>query len=187
MARKTQRNLPNKQMYRFDVLDEKCTMEEDGYYSDKPYSTRASTDTSHTIHGIFQHERGDIVTDINLQVGDMAYLVYVVWSSGDSFGQDRGKYLTAIHLFDTSEKAKACADAIEAHERLYKKTRYGGNKYPKGFNPHSVNFIGNDGTDMTESAGWNGYFEHIDYVQVDRVTLLSEREVKQLKREYRIW
>lgn len=190
MPRKKKNQKPEKPMFRFHLLDEtyvEQTTEPDT--SGDGYCDRGETYTDHSILGICPDKHGDIVTDIDVPVDGTAYLVYVVWSTGDSFGHDACKNLTAVHLFDSREKAEACAKAIEDHAELKRRLEYQTRKTreSRGFSEFSVKYIGNDGTEMTEYAGWNGYFESVDRVDVEQVTHLAPRDVTRLKRERRIW
>ena len=181
MARKKKIDPQEKKMFRYDVYDDSWTEHYAPLYNDDGDAyTRGDSSTSHSIIGIFPSEYGDIVTDIDVSKNPDVYLVYAIWSTGDSFGRDSGKNLTPVHLFDSRDKAEACLKAIEDHN----KNRYEIlNRSVAG--DYSVHFIGNDGTPMIEYAGWIGYFEGLDYADIEGVSLLSERELSKLKKERR--
>lgn len=153
-------------MRRYDVVDT-TWVDVDDDHDDLSEYARPNTRTEHCVEGIREAKNGDLITDMDLKVDDSAYLVYVIYSSGDSFGHDSGKHLTPIHLFDSEEKAHACVKAINEHYR---------NNDPNG--PAevrwTVNFTGNDGSIQSEYAGWVGYFESIDEVTAELVTVLPE-------------
>lgn len=153
-------------MKRFDVLDKVEVYEERGVFSDESYSRRPNTSTHHDVQGIYKAPYGDIVTNLDIKLGDTAILVYVIWSTGNSFGQDNGKYLTPIHLFNSMEKAQAAVDAIYAHAK---------NNDPDG--PidvkYNVTYIDNDGLPQSEYAGWIGYFESICDVRAETVEVIE--------------
>ncbi|NJO58777.1 MAG: hypothetical protein HC836_10645 [Richelia sp. RM2_1_2] len=155
-------------MRRFDVYDDRrfdVYDDDQIWYSDQPddsYGKRPSTRTEHNILGIYEAEHGDLVTALDLKVGDTAFLLYAVWSTGDSFGHDDGKYLTTIHLFDSREKAELARKAILDHNRA---------NDINGNNPvsYTVVYLDNDGKPQTECASWVGYFESLDDVEIEEV------------------
>lgn len=153
-------------MRRYDVVDN-IWVDVDEDYDDSDEFSRPNTSTGHDVEGIREAKNGDLITDMDLEVGDSAYLVYVIHSTGDSFGHDSGKYLTPIHLFDSEEKALACVKAINEH---YRNNDLNG---PADIR-WTVNFTGNDGSVQSEYAGWIGYFESIDEVTAQLVLVLPE-------------
>ena len=189
MARKKKTETKSEpKMFRFEVYDDSYVDEHEplGGYSDEEYSMRGDTSTSHSVMGIYPHQHGDIVTDLDLKADETAYLVYVVRSTGDSFGSDRGRYLTCVHLFDTSEKANACVKAIEEHYSR-RKDIMDTSLRTMNADTMGVKFIGNDGNETSEYAEWIGYFDSLDYAEVEHVTVFSDSEIKRLKREHKIW
>lgn len=159
----------NNKFYRFyartscRVVEEPCDRDSDW--------ARPDTDTEWTVNGIYQNKSGDLITDMDLQVGDTAFLVYVVSSSGDSFGRDRGKYLTPIHLFDNMEKAERAVREIYAHNAA---------NDPNGPNQvsNTVIYTGNDGCPNSEYACWIGYFDSLDCVNIEEVTVIDPPAVR---------
>jgi hypothetical protein len=142
---------------------------------------RDDTATEHYVQGIYRvpdREGGtypycggeSLASSLDLKVDDTAFLVYVVYSTGDSFGHDEGRCLRPIGLYDSREKAEKVADLLEAHAK----------QDPNG--PYEIRYTftypDNDGVERDCHAGWMGYFEHLDEVAVKKVTVLSERDAK---------
>lgn len=129
------------------------------------------TSTHHEIMGIVKTEKngyGDVASSLDLAIGESAYLTYVVYSSGDSFHRDAGRYLYPVALFDTREKAIACATVLERGEPARIK-----------HNLVYLQYHDNDGqVRETCSISWTGYFEHKDYIGVEAVSCLASKYVK---------
>lgn len=103
---------------------------------------------------------GDVFTlDGNMMGGDDIYIVWVEWSSGDSFGNSDKGDVEVVASF----KNRATAEALE--KAIYKGSGKG--KYSFKFqidkdNPKSC-------IDVYEA--WEGYFESLDNVYIEKVTV----------------
>lgn len=78
----------------------------------------------------------------NVKVGDVAYLVWAQYSTGDSFGRDGGQY-TLLDVALTREEA-------EVAKKFYDEATHDGSYGAKA--PY---------------LPWFGYFESLDFVRVD--------------------
>lgn len=121
-----------------------------GYDPDDEWS-RDSTDGVVSIIGatITSKDGYDTLgTDAELKKGDTIYLVWAQYSTGDTFGNDGGQYeLLEVHT------DKAVADA---RREMYE------------------NLGDNRSEDVGQCVGyvpWLGYFESLDFVQVDEFVL----------------
>lgn len=76
--------------------------------------------------------------------GDTVYIVVAVWSTGDSFSSDRGRYSEIFGVF------KDASEAME-YEKFLDSTQ--DNRYDYNLKNKSINYP------------WYGYFEGLDYVQ----------------------
>ena len=152
----------------------------------------SSDDLQHDII-IYGVEAGgefpDIVTPFQIKEGDVYYLVYVVYNTGDSFHREDG-CVRFVDLFKTVEKANACAKAINEHYKLTDN----GNKYPhktaaelkrlrpKGFTEWTVEYKNEDDTPVTASSSWCGFFEQLSDVVV--TTVIAQPEESLIRYHY---
>lgn len=77
-----------------------------------------------------------------------AYVVYMIYSTGDSFGRSDGN-IDILHCTASSEKAHALAKMITENP-----------------NEFSIKFIDDFDREISIYNNGAGYFEHIDYVEV---------------------
>lgn len=105
----------------------------------------------------------DVVSLHDLQSGDRAYVVWVEWSTGDSFGRGECAQMEVLGLFKTYEDAEVLKDAIEATEENYSRTSFESDQ--------SAYWVKTpDGQIFTSGwAPWLGYFESLEGVHIDRV------------------
>lgn len=129
---------------------EKTTSEppenEDPYYRD-------STHTTHSIQGISLKKRGSrynetLELDYQPDADALHYLVYALYSTGDSFGHDSGR-IEFIDLFKTE------SDANDCHE-LLKKAKDGSARIKSG-----------GGKAYTFSVPWIGYFDRLESIEIE--------------------
>lgn len=97
---------------------------------------------------------------INFDPKNGIYLVYVVYTTGDSFGYDGGQ-VEFITAYDSAEKAEENAKKIRDHYNQYKANET---------SDYSVSLKDNDGNTFQQYASWEGYFEHIDELIVEHLT-----------------
>ena len=76
------------------------------------------------------------------------YLVFAVYSTGDSFGHDEKSSLEIFDIYKTLEEAKACKDTLEKA------------------NDFSEMIITSTGKKFKTSIPWHGYFEHLNYIEI---------------------
>jgi hypothetical protein len=114
---------------------------------------------------------GDMVTPFEVVDGEDYYLVYVTYSTGDSFHNENG-CVNYIDLFKTRAKAEACAKAIEEHYKLSDNaTRWNAKKVkpPKGYSEWTLTYLNEEGKEVSTHVSWAGYFERLEYVTVESV------------------
>ena len=104
------------------------------------------------------------------------YLLYAIWTTGDSFGRDDSSQFEGIALYEDKEKAYDAEKVIRKHADLYRElnnyySRTPKPKKPNDYQEYTVNINLEDGTILPVHAGWNGYFESLDRVDVEIVTL----------------
>lgn len=117
-----------------------------------PYSDGGETHTEHNVIGIKLAGKKSYDVEkvpFDVQYGVPYFLVYAVYSTGDSFSHDQDAGFEFIGLYETTEEADEMAEKVESTRKT------GG-------------FIG-DGFDTP----WGGYFEDLSFVEVKTVYLLK--------------
>lgn len=104
-------------------------------------------------------EYPDITAPFKFEEGEIGYVVWVIWSHGDSFGHHTRGSSEVVGLFKDAESAMELRNCLLDTGNYFKK------------NPeYAYNIRTKDG--QTFSAGyasWSGYFESVDEVRVDTV------------------
>jgi hypothetical protein len=124
------------------------------------------TSTSNNVYGFKVAESNsknqivDIVVDYEIKPDKTYYLVSVIYSSGDSFSHHTGN-IDYIMLYDNLEMAEATKKIIEdSYKRKDKEQSY------------SVEILNNNGElFIISSSCWVGYFETLEEVKIDCITL----------------
>lgn len=102
------------------------------------------------------NEYPDIVSSLDIPVGSRAFVVWVVWSTGDSFGRAAGSYSEAFGIFTDLESAEWLRTTLIIIREQDGKTELN--------TP--------DGQEFTlDYMPWYGYFESLDVVNVTSVTV----------------
>ena len=124
-----------------------------------------SEHTDNNIVGIaLSHEDGyrDLVSSFEILPEVDYYLLYGIYSTGNSFGYSDGN-IEYIHLFKTLEEAKEA-------ERLVKE--YSDNIDSEGYGTQLM--IPMDGIYYPFTAPWGGYFEHLTYLSIEKVRIVDD-------------
>lgn len=159
-----------------------CQYNNDGEDSTESYCYRGTTNTSHTVEGLELVDRyPDVTCCFPVVEGDDVYLVYVIYSTGDSFGHDTDSSIVFIDVFQNKEKAEATAQLIRKHADWYleKNARWARLDQKKKDQPsfkdsYSLEYIRENGKKNTLSTSWNGYFESLSSVVVEKFTINSK-------------
>lgn len=102
-------------------------------------------------------EYPDIVSDLDIKVGEKCYVVWAVWSSGNSFGWSEGYGSEAIGIFKDKEAADELVSALEI-------SAY----HSDGEDKYSFYYKTSDGQVFDiKCVPWSGYFEHLDCINCD--------------------
>jgi hypothetical protein len=102
----------NKTLYPIKVIDNVHYYTTNEADPDDEWS-RDSTDESHSIEGIKLSARyGDVETTFKPEKGVSYYLLYYIYSTGDSFGSDSGR-IHFIGLYRSKQLADKCAKLID--------------------------------------------------------------------------
>lgn len=136
-----------------------------------------------------QRERqiyADIAVPFEVISGKDYYLVYVTYSTGDSFHHEEGS-VNFIELFETREKAEQLAKLIEEHysfsdnEQRWNEQK---KKPPKGYSQFNLIYHNEEGREMSLHVGWTGYFERLTSVTVEKVRHYSASNKGRIRYRY---
>jgi hypothetical protein len=145
--------------------------------------SRESTATDHSIESI-EVTRGknsyyDLAVPFEVDPSREYYLLYAIYSTGDSFGTDAGQ-IEYVGLYEDKNVAYENQRRIEQHSDTYQKlnNRWGGTsqqeknrlkKIGKTFEPYSVRLITEAEEEFQMHVPWNGYFEELTSIEVQSV------------------
>lgn len=99
----------------------------------------------------------DVVSSLDITIGDPCYVVWVEWSSGDSFGSGYRNNSDAVAVFKTYEDADDLKNRIERRSEN---------------DPYMIKYTAKDGQEIDIYAGgWTGYFETLESVNIEHVIM----------------
>lgn len=113
-----------------------------------------SAETEHNLVGVevSTDDYPDLKSIHEFKDGDTCFIVWVQWSSGDSFGWHRGAYSEAFGIF----KDKKCAEELATALRQASKQ-----------DKDDFNLETSDGQNFTFGyLPFIGYFERVDFIEV---------------------
>jgi hypothetical protein len=116
---------------------------------------RGNSGTDWTIGGISLGARDSersLPADFDVQVGDKVFVVYAVYSTGDTFGHDEGAYLEVLSFHKNREIAERNLAAAEG------RTRRDRSQLVLEFD---------SGGKVERYCPWDGYFESLDYARLE--------------------
>jgi hypothetical protein len=121
----------------------------------------------------------DVIVPFEVVQNKEYYLVYVTYSSGDSFHHSEG-HVFYIDLFESKEKAQALAEKIEEHYSYSdngsnwnaKKTR------PKNHNEFELSYLNEANEKMKTAVPWTGYFERLTNITIETVRHFNKSDNK---------
>ena len=100
----------------------------------------------------------DVVSVEEFNVGDSVIVVWAQWSSGDSFGYADGGCVEALAVFSNIDDAFGLKHAMVEHIKKNDDSGY--------------NFVASTGQVFkADHTPWYGYFEHLDAINIEHVTL----------------
>jgi hypothetical protein len=119
---------------------------------------RGDSDTYHTFLGVRRSDTPEIASSLDISVGTECYVVWAIWSTGDSFGHDSGSQKNLLGVFLDENSALALEKEIERNDRE---------------NPNSFSFFFTtpDKQEITVHQSWHGYFDSLDSVRVEKAVM----------------
>jgi hypothetical protein len=123
-----------------------------------------SRSTAHSIQGFREAKEGeyhDLVVSFKPEKNRNYFLLYVLYGSGDSFGRSTGN-IVFVGLYEDEALAEENAKRIADHAEAYKKG--------KAEDEFSVTLKEDDAAESKMSTSWNGYFERVEDIVVERIS-----------------
>lgn len=113
-----------------------------------------------------EQQTPDVVSTLDLEPGSDAWIVWVVWSTGDSFGFAEHSHYEVLGIFADSYSPSVFAKYIEEYEK------------PSDFSfngPWRTEYHSDDGQviEMQTYPAWDGYFERLNMVNISKVKVVE--------------
>ena len=125
---------------------------------------RDDTSTNHTVNGIRivgDNDYCDVIIEDTVSPGESLWLVWAVYSTGDSFGHDDAANIEFVSAHRDEGTARHNAGMLGS---IARDADYG----------HRVKVLLDGGNTMDYTVPWLGYFESLDYVEVGQFVVSSE-------------
>lgn len=154
-------------IYSIEVVDHETSRNLGGSYEDDEWS-RDSYATEHNIVGFKSapdaaNKYYDLTVPYRPEDDEVYYILYAVYTTGDSFGSDPGRGIEFIGFYTKDQ-----LDVAEENMRTIEKNDA---SRSEGF---SIKLKTPDGKKtFSQSCGWKGYFESLDYVNIVSVTKMN--------------
>ena len=120
---------------------------------------RGDTETSYEVRGVTLQEEDsyNAIPVEHINKGDTIYIVYAVYSTGDTFGTDSGGEIELVSVHKTKELAEKNVRMINS--RTKKEANC------------SISIELDNGNIFTRYCPWDGYFESLDYCEYKEVVV----------------
>lgn len=129
----------------------------DGHYNNSSYSNY--------FEGVsIGHPPYDEPIPFEVLEGDDVYVLWAEWSTGDSFSHSHNGSTEVIAIFKSYKKAKEAREAIENYKRPE-------NIIDNWEAANLTHFINEIGEKQSFYIPWNGYFESLGGIHIDKVTV----------------
>ena len=126
---------------------------------------RDSTGESHDIQGIRvvdENDYFDLTVDFEVVDDRDYYLLYGIYSTGDSFGHDEGR-IQFVDLYESREVAEENAKRLRKHNDGDSDDGY------------TATLVTEEGKDHEFYVPWKRYFERLSYLEVEPVRVGASR------------
>ena len=120
------------------------------------------THTTHDIESVYvsnEKDYYDLNVPFDVVEGKQYYLLYGLYSTGDSFNHDSGR-LQFVDLYQTIEMADANKKILEDHNKIT------GTK-----DDYTAQLLMDDGTIYPFNVPWKGYFESLESLVIETVNV----------------
>lgn len=134
--------------------------------------SRDSTSTTWSVNGLTVGSGNyhGLYLDGEVSPGDQVWLVWAVWSDGDSFGHDADARIDFVTVHRDEETARLNAELLRNVNE--DDQSYG----------HKVILILDDGTELPYTVPWLGYFESLSYIGCESFSIGGNKYLPKNKR-----
>lgn len=128
----------------------------------------------------------ELNSEFDLVSGKDYYLVYGIYSTGDSFSHHEGA-IEYIYLYKTKDKAEKCIKALQDHYNLWKdywnldpktadklKKKQQEAKIKNKYAEFGLEIVSEKGKKLYIHIPWTGYFETLTSVSYEVVQLIND-------------
>lgn len=145
------------------LIEKKYSKKEWGPWKEV-YDVELESNVVKKIDKLPDEDSFEVVSELDLPSGSEAWIVWVVWSSGDSFGWAENRHVEVLAIFDHERYANAFfADYVRNLHYEHNNLFMGGTDKP-------FIFQSEDGQKFVyKYIPWDGYFESLEAVNVDKV------------------
>lgn len=120
-----------------------------------------------SIQGVeFAERYFDVALPREYDASKPLFMLWANFDTGNSFGRQRNKF-EAVDIFQNRARA-------EAAQRTLTDTEEG----------QSASYVRDDGTTIQYSCPWHGYFECLNYLEVEEVAILGHDNSVAMQQEY---
>ncbi|MCA9497314.1 MAG: hypothetical protein KC589_10315 [Nanoarchaeota archaeon] len=106
----------------------------------------------------------DLTIEGNIEYGDILYLVYGKYETGDSFHRETGR-IEFVDVFRDRQNAYGCKRELENHYNKHKIGIYE--------EDHYCQLKRENGTLYQYSIPWHGYFERLNFIEVNFIEVVE--------------
>lgn len=116
------------------------------------------TYTEWTFKGLTRKSNADCFDIPKEWIGCNVFVVYVIWSTGDSFSHSSHAYAEGVGIYATHEEAEDVKKLIW-------------DEYNEGDKDYSNNFVMLPSGQKLSTSAWKGYFESLNDVVIEEATV----------------
>lgn len=130
------------------------------FYEDREYGSWEETWTN-SLEGVHIEDNvlcEKVPVDFEVVKGDIVYVVWCEYSSGDSFGSGTRNRTEVIHIFKDKDLAWDAYRILEGPDG-------------EGYDNWTVKFKSDSGKEMSYHRPWLGYFDSLDSIYVEEAII----------------
>lgn len=137
-------------------------------YGESKWDYEWSADCSNYFRAIYK-DGSDIASALDIPVGTPCFVVWVEYSTGDSFGHGYRDQHSVIAVFTDKQSAEMLEKEILKNAKDYRTVGS-----PKAY---SFKLTTPDGQELEVHESWNGYFESLDEVHVESTVIQAKKRL----------
>lgn len=146
-------------------LGKVCTA---SYYAPEEYGEWSETwdNEFRAVYAEDGWDREKVPVDYEVKQGDIVYVVWAEWSSGNSFGRDHNGHTDVVHVFKDKDLAWDCYRALMGDPKSKSKG------WDEHFESWTAKFLLDSGKEMPYHRSWLGYFDDLGEIHVEEAMVV---------------